>query len=131
MASEISITPRDAFLLVYIQGDPLIGEERQSAFGKVLEEAVEANVDIVIHEVAPGAQPLTAVEYIARANYLGTSKFQKRIAYVPPPGFTADTRQLIENAAWNHGRRVRLFSRVEDAIKWIEGREDEKPDSRG
>ena len=81
-------------------------------------------MDIVIHEVAPGAQPLTAVEYIARANYLGTSKFQKRIAYVPPPGFTSDTRELIENAAWNHGKRVRLFfpSRRRDQVDRGPGR---------
>ena len=116
MASEIS-----AFLFVHIQGDPLTGDERRSAFGKVLSQAAEADVDIVIHDDTP----LTAVEYFARANYLGISDFRKRIAYVPPPGFSTDTCELIENAAWNHARKVKLFSRVEDAIRWIGGRKDD------
>ena len=125
MASEISIKRRDAFLFVHIQGDPVTGKERLSAFGRLLGEAAEANVDIVIHEDTPGAIPLAAAEYIARANYLGTSSFRRRIAYVPQPGFPPNTSELIENAAWNHARKVRLFSRVEDAIRWIEGREDD------
>ena len=125
MASEISIERRDAFLFVHIQGDPLIGEERRSAFARVLCEAAEADVDIVIHDDASGAQPLTATDYLARAHYLGISDFKKRIAYVPPPGFPPSTCELIKNAAWNEGRKVRLFSCVEDAIRWIEGREDE------
>jgi hypothetical protein len=119
MASEISV-----FLFVHIQGDPVTGEERLSTFGKILGQANEANADIVIHDDTPGA-PLTPVEYISRANYLGTSNFKKRIAYVPPPVFSTNTCELIENAAWNYGRKVRLFSRVDDAIDWIEGREDD------
>ena len=125
MAAEISIELRDAFLLVHLQGDPLIGQKRQAAFAEVLGEAAEANVDMVIHEDTPGTQPLTAEEYIARAHFLGTSSFRKRIAYVPPTGFPPNTRELIENAAWNEGRRVRLFSRLEDAIEWIENRKDD------
>ena len=119
MASEIS-----TFLFVHIQGDPVTGDDRRSALGKVLSQAAEANVDIVIHDDTPGA-PLTPAEYIARANYLGTSDFRKRIAYVPPPGFSTGTCELIENAAWNHARKVKLFSRVEDAIRWIGDREDD------
>ena len=125
MASEISITRRDAFLFVHIQGDPVTGEERRSLFARMLDEAADANLEIVVHEDTPVAQPLTAEKYFARANFLGTSDFRKRIAYVPPPGFSSDTCELIENAAWNYGRRIRLFSRVEDAIEWIEGREDD------
>ncbi len=125
MATEISIERRDAFLFVHIQGDPVTGEERRSALARMLGEGVEANLDIVIHEDTPGGQPLTADEYIARANFLGTSNFRKRIAYVPPPGFSPDTCELIENAAWNAGKKFRPFSRVEEAIRWIEGREDD------
>jgi hypothetical protein len=90
----------------------------------MLEEATNGNLDVVIHEDTPGAQPRTATEYIARGNFLGTTSFRKRIAYVHP-GFSDDTCELIENLAWNHGRKVRLFSQVEDAIRWIEGREDD------
>jgi hypothetical protein len=122
MAIEISIT---RLLFVHIQGDPVTGEERRSLLVRMLGEAADANLDVVVHEDTPGAQPRTAAEYIARANFLGTSGFRKRIAYVPPPGFTTDTYKLIENAAWNEGKRVRLFSRVADAIEWIEGREDD------
>ncbi len=125
MASEISITRRDAFLFVHIQGDPVTGEERLSLFARMLGEAADANLDIVVHEDTPDAQPLTAVKYMARANFLGTSEFGKRIAYVPPPGFSTNTCELIENAAWNYGKTIRLFSSVEDAIDWIEGREDD------
>jgi hypothetical protein len=124
MASEISITHRHAFLIGHIQGDPLTGEERHSLLVRMLEEATNGNLDVVIHEDTPGAQPRTATEYIARANFLGTTGFSKRIAYVHP-GFSDDTCELIENAAWNHGRKVKLFSQVEDAIRWIEGREDD------
>ena len=122
MTTEISVS---RILFVHIQGDPLIGEERRSAFARALREAADANLDIVIHDDAPGAQPLTATDYLARAHYLGVSDFKKRIAYVPPPGFPTDICELIENAAWNRGRRIRLFSRVEDGIEWIEGREDD------
>ena len=103
----------------------MIGQERHAAFAEVLGKAAEANVDLVIHEDTPGGQPLTAVEYLNRAHFLGTSSFRKRIAYVPPTGFPPNTCELIENAAWNHGKRVRLFSRLEDAILWIENREDD------
>ena len=122
MASKISIA---RLLFVHIQGDPVTGEERRSLFARMLGEAADANLDIVVHEDTPGAKPRTAAEYIARANFLGTSGFRKRIAYVPPPGFPNEICELIENAAWNYGRRIRLFSRVEDAIEWIESREDD------
>ena len=122
MASKISIA---RLLFVHIQGDPVTGEERRSLFARMLGEAADANLDIVVHEDTPGAQPLTAEGYIARANFLGTSDFRKRIAYVPPPGFSTDTCELVENAAWNEGKSVRLFTRVEDAIEWIEGRGDD------
>jgi len=124
MASEISIT---RLLFVHIQGDPLTGEERWSLFERMLGEAADANLDIVIHEDTPGTQPNTAAEYIARANFLGTTRFRKRIAYVPQPGFPPETCELIENAAWNEGKRVRLFTRVSDAIEWIEGQEHDTP----
>ena len=122
MASKISIA---RLLFVHIQGDPVTGEERRSLFVRMLGEAADANLDIVVHEETPDAKPRTAAEYIARANFLGTSGFRKRIAYVPPPGFPTDTCELVENAAWNEGKSVRLFTRVEDAIEWIEGRGDD------
>ena len=122
MASEISIA---RLLFVHVQGDPVTGEERRSLFVRMLDEAADADLDIVIHEDVLGAQPLTATEYINRAHFLGTSSFKKRIAYVPPAGFPPNTCELIENAAWNEGKRIRLFSRVDDAIEWIEGREDD------
>ena len=122
MASEISIA---RLLFVHVKGDPVTGEERHFLFARILDEAADANLNIVIHEDTPGTQPLTAVEYINRAHFLGTSSFRKRIAYVPPTKFPPNTCELIENAAWNWGKRVRLFSRVEDGIEWIEGPEDD------
>ena len=86
----------------------------------VLTEAAESNLDIVVHEDTHGLQLVTPTEYFGRANFLATSDFRKRISYVPPPEMPSETRELITNAAWNHGRRVRLFARVMDAIKWIE-----------
>ena len=87
---------------------------------KVLTEAAESNLDIVVHEDTHGLLLLTAVEYFGRANFLATSDFRKRIAYVPPPEMPSETRELITNAARNQGHQVRLFARVKDAIKWIE-----------
>ncbi len=91
MASEISIT---RLLFVHIQGDPVTGEERRSLLVRMLGEAADANLDIVIHEDTPGTQPLTAEEYIARAHFLGLSSFRKRIAYVPPTGFPPNTCEV-------------------------------------
>jgi hypothetical protein len=125
MASEVSITRRDAYLFVHVQGDPLTKEERRSTAVRMLDEAIEANLDIVIHEDTPGGQPFTAAEYVGRANFLATTDFRKRIAYVPPAGMPFDTYELIENAAWNLGKKVRLFSRLKDAIKWIESPEED------
>jgi hypothetical protein len=125
MASEVSVTRRDAYLFIHVQGDPVTPEERRSIVARTLGEAAELNLDIVVHEDTHGLQPLTAVEYFARANFLGTSDFKKRIAYVPPEGMPPDIRGLISNAARSEGREVRLFSHVEDAIKWIECRQDD------
>ena len=125
MASEVSLTRHDGYLFVHLEGDPVTGEERLSLFAKMLTEAADGNLDLVIHEDTPGGQPLTAEQYITRANFLGTSEFKNRIAYVPPPGFPPETCELIENAAWNHGRRVRAFFDVEDAILWIESHADD------
>ena len=125
MAAEVSINHRDAYLFVHIQGDPLTPEERRSVVAKILGDAAKSNLDIVVHEDTSGVQLLTAVEYIGRANYLATSDFRKRIAYVPPAEMPPDKREFIPNAARNEGHEVRLFSRVEDAIKWIECRGDD------
>ena len=124
MATDISFTHRDTFLLCHIQGDPLTDEERHSVLVQMIDEATKDNLDILVHEDTPGAQPRTATEYIARANFLGTTGFKKRIAYVHP-GFSDDTCELIENAAWNYGRKVRLFSELEIATRWIESQEDD------
>ena len=120
MATDVSMTRHDTFLFVHVQGGLVTGEERHSLLAKILSEAIDANLDIVLHEDTPGGKPLPAEQYIARANFLGTSDFRKRLAYIPPPGFPLKTYELIENAAWNHARRVRVFSRVVDAIEWIE-----------
>ena len=120
MTAEVSITRRDVYLFVHVEGDPLTLEERQSMVAKVLTEAAESNLDIVVHEDTHGLLLLTAVEYFGRANFLATSDFRKRIAYVPPPEMPPETRELITNAARNQGHQVRLFARVKDAIKWIE-----------
>jgi hypothetical protein len=120
MAYEISVTHQDVYMFVHIQGDPLTLEERRSAVAKMLAEASESNLDVVAHEDTHGLLLLTTVEYFGRANFLATSDFRKRIAYVPPPEMPSETRELITNAAWNEGHQVRLFARVKDAIKWIE-----------
>ena len=120
MAAEVCITRRDAYLFVHVEGDPLTPEERRSTVAKILTEAAESNLDIVVHEDTHGLLLLTAVEYFGRANFLATSDFRKRIAYVPPPEMPSETRELITNAARNQGHQVRLFARVKDAIKWIE-----------
>ena len=125
MAYEVTVTHQDAYMFVHVQGDPLTLEERRSTVAKILTEAAESNLDIVVHEDTSGVQLLAAVEYIGRANYLGTSDFRKRIAYVPPVEMPPDTREFIANAARNQGHEVRLFSGVEDAIRWIELREDD------
>jgi hypothetical protein len=95
-------------------------EEKRSMLVSMLGEAAESNLDIVLHEDTSGAQPSTAMEHIGRANLLGTSDFRKRIAYVPPARFPPGKHEFIENLAKNHGHEVRVFSHVEDAIKWIE-----------
>ena len=120
MAYEVTVTHQDVYMFVLVQGDPLTLEERQSMVAKVLTEVAESNLDIVVHEDTHGLLLLTPVEYFGRANFLATSDFRKRIAYVPPSEMPSETRELITNAAWNHGRQVRLFARVKDAIKWIE-----------
>ena len=120
MVYEVTVTHQDAYMFVHVQGDPLTLEERQSMVAKVLTEAAESNLDIVAHEDTHGLLLLAAVEYFGRANFLATSDFRKRIAYVPPPEMPSETRELITNAARNQGRQVRLFARVKDAIKWIE-----------
>jgi len=120
MAYEVTVTHQDVYMFVHIQGDPLTQEERRSAVAKILTEAAESNLDIVVHEDTHGLLVLAAVEYFGRANFLATSDFRKRIAYVPPPEMLSETRELITNAARNQGHQVRLFARVKDAIKWIE-----------
>ena len=122
MAYEVAVTHQDMYMFVHVQGDPLTLEERQSMVVKMLTEAAESNLDIVVHEDTHGLILLTAVEYFGRANFLATSDFRKRIAYVPPPEMPPETRELITNAARNQGHQVRLFARVKDAIKRIECR---------
>ena len=88
MASDISIT---RLLFLHMRGEPVTGEERRSLLVRILDEATDANLDIVVHEDTPSAKPLSAAEYIDRAHFLGTKEFGNRIAYVPPPGFPPET----------------------------------------
>jgi hypothetical protein len=124
MTAEVSMTRRDAYLFVHVQGEPLTPEERQSTLTRMLDEVAESDLDIVIHEETFGLQPPDALQYISRANFLGTSDFSQRIAYVPPEQMPPDKLEFVVTAARNHGREIRVFSSVEDAIKWIESRED-------
>lgn len=124
MPYDISMERQATYLLVHIQGDPMTPEERRDAVSKVIGKAIELDVDVVVQEETRGMHPLTALEYFARANFLGTSGFRRRIAYVPPVKLASDKSELLTNAAWNQGRVVRVFSRVGDAIVWIESSED-------
>ena len=120
MAAEVAITQRDKYLFVHIQGDPLTLEERQSMVARTLGEAAASNLDIVVHEETSGVLPPTADQHISRANFLGTSDFRHRIAYVPSKQMPPEVLEFAINAARNQGRELRIFSRLEDAIKWIE-----------
>ena len=95
MTAEVSITRRDAYLFVHVQGDPLTPEERQSMLARMLNEAAQSNLDIVAHEETCGVQPPTAMQYISRANFAGTSDFRNRIAYVPPAQMPTDNLEFV------------------------------------
>ena len=125
MTTEVSMTRRDAYLFVHMQGEPLTPEERRSTLTRVLDEVADSDLDIVVHEETCGVQPPTAWQYISRANFVATSDFRQRIAYVPPEQMPPDKLEFVVNAARNHGLEIRIFSSVQDAIKWIESREDD------
>ena len=125
MTAEISMTRRDTYLFVHIQGDPLTPEERRSTAARVLEEVADSNLDIVYHEDTHGVHPPTGWDYIARANFIATSDSRQRIAYVPPRQMPPEKIEFAQNVAKNQGLMIRIFSCVEDAIEWIGGREDD------
>ena len=125
MAAKVSMSHRDAYLFVHIQGDPLTPEERRSTAAKVLDEIADGNLDIVYHEDTHGVQPPSAWDYIARANFIATSDSRQRIAYVPPKQMPPEKIEFAQNVAKNQGLMVRVFACVEDAIQWVESSQDD------
>ena len=124
MATDVSLTRHDTHLFVHLQGDPLAPEERLAILTRSLQEVADSDLDIVYYEDTRGVQPPTPLQYISRANFVSTSDFRQRIAYVPPEQMPEENLEFARNVAENQGLELKVFSNVDDAISWIEHRED-------
>ena len=84
MAGKVETTLYDTYLLVHVKGDPLSPEEIAATWRKVLGQATESSLDIIIfQESAVELRPST-LRLHSLTNFLGVSEFKNRLALVAP-----------------------------------------------
>ena len=125
MDGKVETTLYDTYLLVHLEGDPLSPEEIGATWRKILEQATESNLDIVILQESPLKLRPSILRLHGLTNFLSVSKFSNRIALVSPRQMHANDLEFFINASKNHGISARSFSSMEDAVTWIAGDKDD------
>lgn len=127
MAGEAEITLRDTYVLVHVQGDPLLAREIELTLLKATEQANDSNLDIIIFREAPVKQHASVIDFYYYAQSVRKSGFRKKLAVVFPEEMHHDNLDFFVTASRNQGINIRLFSSMEPALTWIDREKGDSP----
>ena len=119
MTDRVKITKHDNYVLLNVKGAPLSPEEIQSTLSKAIDIAIESNLNIIINRVKLVRQQASKVSFYQYAQFLNESSFENKLALVFPEELRYYSLDFFELAATNRGVRLKLFSKLEEAINWI------------
>jgi hypothetical protein len=119
LGEKVKLSVNKKYVLVQINGSLLSLQELQSILSKVIERAIEYQLNIIIHRELPVLQRLSLFEIYDLALFLRRFSFRKKLALVYPEEMHEDNFEFFINASWNRGLQSRLFSTPDDALDWI------------
>ena len=120
MAGEAKITIHDRYVLVSVKGEPLLPQEIKSKLVQAVKKAIESQLSIIINREVPVKQHASVIDFYYYAEFLGGYAFLDKLALVFPEEMHHDNLDFFESAARNRGINLKLFSKMEDALHWIE-----------
>ena len=119
MGEKVKLSVNKKYVLVQINGSLLSLQELQSILSKVIERAIEHQLNIIIHRELPVLQRLSIFEIYDLALFLRRFPFREKLALVYPEEMHEDNFEFFINAPRNRGIQSGLFSTPEDALDWI------------
>ena len=119
MGEKVKLSVNKKYVLVQINGSLLSLQEVQSILSKVIERAIEYQLNIIIHRQPPVLQRLSLFEIYDIALFLRRFSFRKKLALVYPEEMHEDNFDFFINASRNRGIKSGLFSTLENALDWI------------
>jgi hypothetical protein len=120
MNGEATITVQEKYVFVDVKGEPLSPEEIQSTLSKAAKQAVESQLNIIIHRELPVKQKASIINFFYYAEFMSSSVFRNKLALVFPREMHYDNLDFFVTAAKNRGVRLELFSSMEEALDWID-----------
>lgn len=123
MSGQIKIKRHKDYFLVHVKGDPLSPHEIESALSKVVAQAIESHLSIIIQREMPVKQRASTIDFYLYAKSLRRSEFRGKLALAFPKEMHHDNLDFFEATARNRGINLTLFSTMEEAVNWITGHE--------
>ena len=120
MDKQTEITLHDRYVLVYVSGDALPPTEIKMTILRALEQAIESDLHIIFRREEFVKAYATETDFYDFAKLVHQCGFKKKIALVFPEKMHSGTIGVIEIAAANIGIKCRLFSAMDDALRWLD-----------
>ncbi len=119
MVGEAKITLHEKHVLISFEGDSPASEEIKFTLSKAIKEAIESDLNIIIHRGVPLKQSVSTFDLYSYAVLSARSAFRNKLALAFPKEMHHDNLYFFETATGNRGINTRLFSRMGEALKWI------------
>lgn len=120
MDEQTEITLHDRYVPVYVSGDALPPAEIKMAILKALEQAIESDLHIIFRREEFVKEYASERDFYDFAKLVHECGFKKKFAFVFPEKMHTDTINVIEIAAANIGIKCRLFSAMDNALRWFD-----------
>ena len=120
MPGEARIIVHNKYVLIHVQGDPLSPQDIETTLTKAVEQAIESELNIIIHREMPPVKQLTStVDFYYYGELLDKSSFRNKLALVFPEKMHHDKLRFFQTTAKNRGINIGLFSAIDEALNWI------------
>ena len=119
MVGEAKITLHEKHVLISFEGDSLASEEIKFKLSKAIKEAIESDLNIIIHQEVPVKHRISTFDFYSYAELFARSAFRNKLALAFPKEMHHDNLNFFETATKNRGINSRLFFRMGEALKWI------------
>jgi len=119
VSKKPKILIHDKYVLLLVEGKALPKHEIEPILQDAIETAVNSNLAIIIYRETPYNQLITVIDLYYLVDLMHDGRFRGNLAIVFPDEIY-ENMSFFETTARNRGFNVRLFSQMQDALKWID-----------